>query len=191
VKPASIPPASPEKELPQPPVTKPPAPVAPVKEKTQSVPPALPDKEKAPATPSATATAPAPAPATVEKPRLEKPKPKIVEQLKARSRPRRERSGVAALDRGLSDVIDEDEEDITEREDDDWDFVEAPGAEDVNGVQGKSLFARGVVDRYRLAVFRKMPSSRTVQCLEPNLQTTLSHLFRLALLTARKRREVG
>ena len=149
VKPASIPPASPEKDLPPPPVAEPPVPVSPAKEKTQGAPPALPNKEKAPA--AATATA--------ERPKLDKPKSKIVEQLKARARPRRERSGVAALDRGLSDVIDEDEENITEREDDDWDFVEAPGAEDVNGVQGKSLFARGVVDRYRLAVFRKAPSS--------------------------------
>ena len=154
-KPASIPPASPEKELPPPPVAEPPAPppapplalVAPAKDKVKAGPPALPDKEKAPTT------------ATVEKPKVDKPKPKIVEQLKAKARPKRERSGVAALDRGLSDVIDEDEEDNTEREDDDWDFVEAPGAEDVNGVQGKSLFARGVVDRYRLAVFRKAPSS--------------------------------
>lgn len=163
VKPASIPPPSPEKELPPPPVVEPPAPVAPAKEKTKSAAPALPDKEKPPVaaneTATATATVAAAAAATMEKPRLEKPKPKIVEQLKAKARPRRERSGVAALDRGLSDVIDEDEEDITEREDDDWDFVEAPGAEDVNGVQGKSLFARGVVDRYRLAVFRKAPSS--------------------------------
>jgi serum/glucocorticoid-regulated kinase 2 len=177
VKPASIPPASPEKQLPPPPMAEPSAPVVPAKEKVQTAPalPALPHKEKAPAaaptpasapapapTPApapASAPAPAPAPATVEKPRLDKPKPKIVEQLKAKARPRRERSGVAALDRGLSDVIDEDEEGNTEREDDDWDFVETPGAEDVNGVQGKSLFARGVVDRYRLAVFRKGPSS--------------------------------
>lgn len=153
VKPASIPPASPEKDLPPPPVAKTSAPVTPAKVKTLAALPALPDKEKAPGTAAATAVV------TVEKPKLEKPKPKIVEQLKGRSRPKRERSGVAALDRGLSDVIDEDEEDITEREDDDWDFVEAPGAEDINGVQGKSLFARGVVDRYRLAVFRKAPSS--------------------------------
>ena len=158
VKPASIPPSSPEKDLPPPPVAEPPAPVTPAKEKTQAAPPAppaLPDKEKAPMTATATAAVTV----TVEKPKLDKPKPKIVEQLKAKARPKRERSGVAALDRGLSDVIDEDEEDNTEREDDDWDFVEAPGAEDVNGVQGKSLFARGVVDRYRLAVFRKAPSS--------------------------------
>lgn len=153
VQPASTPPASPEKELPAPPVDGPSGPIAPAKEKTLAAPPALPDKEKAAVT-GAAAVKP-----TVDKIKLDKPKPRIVEQLKAKARPKRERSGVAALDRGLSDVIDEDEEDNTEREDDDWDFVEAPGAEDVNGVQGKSLFARGVVDRYRLAVFRKAPSS--------------------------------
>ena len=55
------------------------------------------------------------------------------------------------------------DEDATEREeDDDWDFVEALGGEDRNGSKGTSLFARGVVDRYRLAVFRKVstPSGR-------------------------------
>ncbi|KAG8805692.1 hypothetical protein FRC17_005381, partial [Serendipita sp. 399] len=62
---------------------------------------------------------------------------------------RRERSGVAALDRDLSDVADEDEGPL-DHDDDDWDFVEAPGFEDYNGRQEKSLFARGVVDRYRL-----------------------------------------
>jgi len=73
------------------------------------------------------------------------------------SRGRREKSGVPALDRYLSsDTIDEDEE-VTEKEDedDDWDFVEAADGEDRNGSKGTSLFARGVVDRYRLAVFRK------------------------------------
>lgn len=70
---------------------------------------------------------------------------------------RREKSGVPALDRHLSRVIDEDEDvgTVTERDDDDWDFVETPGGEDRNGAKGTSLFARGVVDRYRLAVFRK------------------------------------
>jgi serum/glucocorticoid-regulated kinase 2 len=80
------------------------------------------------------------------------------------ARPRREKSGVPALDRYLSDAIDEDTE-LTERdedEDDDWDFVEAADGEDRNGAKGTSLFARGVVDRYRLAVFRKAstPSQR-------------------------------
>ncbi|KAJ7605029.1 hypothetical protein DFH06DRAFT_1150706, partial [Mycena polygramma] len=49
-----------------------------------------------------------------------------------------------------------------DEEDDDWDFVEAADGEDRNGARGTSLFARGVVDRYRLAVFRKAstPSQR-------------------------------
>src|SRR6266702_777497 len=71
-----------------------------------------------------------------------------------RQRNRREKSGVPALDRDLSDA--NEEEDVrTERDDDDeWDFIEADG-EERNGARGTSLFARGVVDRYRLAVFRK------------------------------------
>jgi serum/glucocorticoid-regulated kinase 2 len=85
------------------------------------------------------------------------------------SRGRREKSGVPALDRYLSDTVDEDEE-ATEREDedDDWDFVEAGDQEDRNGAKATSLFARGVVDRYRLAVFGKaatpsqQPISRSV-----------------------------
>ncbi|KAI9430296.1 hypothetical protein BJY52DRAFT_1351176 [Lactarius psammicola] len=50
---------------------------------------------------------------------------------------------------------DANEDDVrTERDDDDeWDFIEADG-EERNGARGTSLFARGVVDRYRLAVFR-------------------------------------
>jgi hypothetical protein len=76
-------------------------------------------------------------------------------QRPSRQRNRREKSGVPELDRGLSDANDEDEV-RTERdeEDDEWDFIEADG-EDRNGARGTSLFARGVVDRYRLAVFRK------------------------------------
>ena len=62
---------------------------------------------------------------------------------------RREKSGVPALDRDLSDTIDEDGE-VTEKdeEDDDWDFIEAVDGEDRNGAQGaESLFAHGgVVD---------------------------------------------
>lgn len=80
------------------------------------------------------------------------------------TRPRREKSGVPALDRYLSDAIDEDTEEAEHEddEDDDWDFVEAADGEDRNGTKGNSLFARGVVDRYRLAVFRKAstPSQR-------------------------------
>jgi hypothetical protein len=81
------------------------------------------------------------------------------------SRVRREKSGVPALDRDLSDTIDEDGEATEKDEDEDWDFVEAADGEDRNGAQGPSLFARGVVDRYRLAVFRKastpVPTSRS------------------------------
>jgi serum/glucocorticoid-regulated kinase 2 len=75
-------------------------------------------------------------------------------------RSRREKSGIPALDRYLSDTIDEDEA-VTEREEDedDWDLVEAGLGEDRNGARGTSLFARGVVDKYRLAVvFRKASS---------------------------------
>lgn len=75
-----------------------------------------------------------------------------------RQRTRREKSGVPALDRDLSDANDEDEV-RTERdeEDEDWDFIEADGGggEERYGPRGNSLFARGVVDRYRLSVFRK------------------------------------
>lgn len=76
-----------------------------------------------------------------------------------RQRGRREKSGIPALDRDLSDAHDED----TEREeDDDWDFVEADvNVEERNGAaKGTSLFARGVVDRYKLAVFRKSTPRR-------------------------------
>ncbi|OJA13142.1 hypothetical protein AZE42_03651 [Rhizopogon vesiculosus] len=95
-------------------------------------------------------------------------KPKVVKPIATRgtyraSRNRREKSGVPALDRFLSDGPDE-EEGLTEKEDedDDWDFVEAGDGEDRNGTKG-TLFARGVVDRYRLAVFRKAstPTQRT------------------------------
>lgn len=73
------------------------------------------------------------------------------------TRPRREKSGVPALDRYLSDAVDEDA--ATERdddEDDDWDIIEAADGEDRNGAKGPTLFSRGVVDRYRLAVFGKV-----------------------------------
>ncbi|KAF9055771.1 hypothetical protein BJ165DRAFT_1398570 [Panaeolus papilionaceus] len=74
----------------------------------------------------------------------------------ATRRTRREKSGVPALDKYLSEVGDDDAEATeAEREDDDWDFVEAGDGEDRNGSKGTSLFARGVVDRYKLAVFRK------------------------------------
>lgn len=77
--------------------------------------------------------------------------------------PRREKSGVTALDRYMSDTVDEDTG-LTgrdEEEDEDWDIVEAADGEDRNGAKGTSYFARGVVDRYRMAVvFRKSTPSR-------------------------------
>ena len=70
---------------------------------------------------------------------------------------RREKSGIAALDKHIGDGIDE----LTEREEeDDWHLVEAGEEEERNGAKGTSLFARGVVDRYKLAVFRKSTPSR-------------------------------
>ncbi|KAH6911129.1 AGC/AGC-unique protein kinase [Coprinopsis sp. MPI-PUGE-AT-0042] len=70
---------------------------------------------------------------------------------------RREKSGVAALDKYLSDAGDDEHGTELERdeEDEDWDFVEAGDGEDKNGAKGTSLWARGVVDRYKLSVFRK------------------------------------
>ncbi|KAF5385153.1 hypothetical protein D9615_001083 [Tricholomella constricta] len=105
---------------------------------SEAVPPAIPEKE-----PKAKSAPPAKAP--------------VARVGKVGGRSRREKSGVPALDRYLSEAGGEDTE-VTEREedeDDDWDFVEAADGEDRNGAKGTSLFARGVVDRYRLAVFRK------------------------------------
>jgi serum/glucocorticoid-regulated kinase 2 len=109
----------------------------------------------------------APAPVDSKRSKAKTTKAPVVRPAPKASRVRREKSGVPALDRNLSDTIDESGE-MTEKEedDDDWDFVEAADGEDRNGVQGTSLFARGVVDRYRLAVFRKAstpahPTSRS------------------------------
>lgn len=97
------------------------------------------------------------------------------------ARPRREKSGVPALDRYLSDAIDEDTE-VTERddEDDDWDFVEAADGEDRNGAKATSLFARGVVDRYRLAVFRKA----SIPYQRPTPSRTFSGMSKSSQVTA-------
>lgn len=78
----------------------------------------------------------------------------------AKLRTRREKSGIPALDRDIAD----DDELPTERdddEDDDWDFVDRNVDEERNGTKATSLFARGVVDRYKLAVFRKSTPRRT------------------------------
>ncbi|KAJ3807381.1 hypothetical protein F5876DRAFT_48171 [Lentinula aff. lateritia] len=98
-------------------------------------------------------SAPPPPPADKLKPA---PPPKTQPPKASRPVRRKERSGVHALDRYLSDGPDEAEATSRdEDEDEDWDFIEADGGEDRNGAKGASLFARGVVDRYRLAVFRK------------------------------------
>ena len=82
--------------------------------------------------------------------------PPVVRSTNIRAnRVRREKSGVPALDRFLSDGEDAQETERDEDSDDDWDLIDAVDGEDRNGAKGTSLFARGVVDRYRLAVFRK------------------------------------
>ena len=130
------------------------------------------------------ASTPVPEPSPPARPEKEtKPKPVAPPKdisgarLAVKARVRREKSGVPALDRYLSDAIDED---ATEREDedDDWDIVEAADGEDRNGYKGTSLFARGVVDRYRLAVFRKAstssrrPAHRTFSGMSKESETT-------------------
>ncbi|KAF6748376.1 AGC/AGC-unique protein kinase [Ephemerocybe angulata] len=67
---------------------------------------------------------------------------------------RREKSGIPALDKDLDDDVNMTEPERDE-EDDDWDFIEAGDGEDKNGAKATSLWARGVVDRYKLSVFRK------------------------------------
>lgn len=113
-------------------------------------PPPLPEKEVTP--PLKTAKPPT----TTTKVPVPPPKGKL-------TRTRREKSGVPALDRYLSDAtVDEDADTgvpSRDDEDDDWDFIDAVDGEDRNGAKGTSLFARGVVDRYRLAVFRRGSSS--------------------------------
>ncbi|KAG8745032.1 hypothetical protein FRC10_009006 [Ceratobasidium sp. 414] len=73
-----------------------------------------------------------------------------------RTKQKREKSGIPALDRAIEDT-----------EEDDWDLIEKPNGEEAaayngrtgaGGKQGNSLFARGVVDRYRLAVFSRKQS---------------------------------
>jgi len=84
-------------------------------------------------------------------------------------RPRREYSGLPALDRYLPDPNDGDTgvaqtwRDLADRWDfietpdggDDWDIIMAADSGDRNVTKGMSLFARGVVDRYHLTVSRR------------------------------------
>lgn len=66
---------------------------------------------------------------------------------------RKEKSGVAALDQYLS-PDDGERTEVDEEDDDDWDLIDASNieGEDKNGGRGNTLFARGVVDKYKLAV---------------------------------------
>lgn len=117
------------------------------------------DTAPTPAVSAAEAAAAAAAKRTAEDENV-KTAPKVRPTKLARNR--REKSGIPALDKDLPDTATEDEG-ITEHEDeDDWDFVEAGGllVEERNGAKGTSLFARGVVDRYKLAVFRKSTPRR-------------------------------
>jgi hypothetical protein len=96
-------------------------------------------------------------------------------QRPSRQRNRREKSGIPELDGDLLDTNDEDEVRTAHDEgEDDWDFIEADGEESY-GVRGPSLFARGVVDRYKLAVFRKGSTpSRTSTGEAAGLSPTLN-----------------
>ncbi|EIN14271.1 hypothetical protein PUNSTDRAFT_80494 [Punctularia strigosozonata HHB-11173 SS5] len=124
----------------------------------EAVPAPRPSKEVRIAEPSK-AEAPPKEPSVDEKESLDTvppmQKPPVSRQPTRQIRGRKEKSGIPALDRYLS----EDEGGVTELEDDDWDFVEAAGEEERNGSRGTTLFARGVVDRYKLSVFRKGPAS--------------------------------
>ncbi|CAE6526501.1 unnamed protein product [Rhizoctonia solani] len=108
-----------------------------------------PDELAEPVTSPVTARAASPAPVPAPSP-VPAPAPAEPSTSTPRTKQKREKSGVTALDR----VLDAD------TDDDDWDMVERPKGEEAayNGRGGKSgnnLFARGVVDRYRLTVFRK------------------------------------
>ncbi|KAL0575764.1 hypothetical protein V5O48_006207 [Marasmius crinis-equi] len=132
-------------------------------ERTEETPEPKPRKSKDLPTPAPTSEVAAPA--TPEKDSKTKPPlpPKSLLPSKASrsTRFRKERSGIPALDRDLSDAGEEaTERDDDDDEDDDWDFIEADdGIEDRNGAKGTSLFARGVVDKYRLAVFSRKSST--------------------------------
>ena len=125
---------------------------SPIREKAQE-PPVLEIDEEATKTPETQTKELPQLPEPTLKPLPAVAQPKVAPVRKPYGR--REKSGIPALDKYISDAGDEDEATERDDEDDDWDFVEAPGIEDRNGARGTSLFARGVVDRYRLAVFRK------------------------------------
>ena len=126
-------------------------------------PPVVPTKDL-PLPPTSTTIAPAPPSPIVQRPQVDIPTKGLPPRQPAAraTRNRREKSGVAALDRNLSDTVDEDGAATEREEDDDWDFVETNVDEERNGTKGgTSLFARGVVDRYRMVVFRKSTPRRS------------------------------
>ncbi|KAH9934070.1 kinase-like protein [Epithele typhae] len=119
--------------------------------------PATPVVDAAPAVPKAAHAAAAAATRTAEDMNI-RTAPKVRPAKVARNR--REKSGIPALDKDLPDAT---EDEGRDEDDDDWDFVEAGGmlVEERNGAKGTSLFARGVVDRYKLSVFRKSTPRRS------------------------------
>ena len=80
--------------------------------------------------------------------------PKPHGQRSSRQRNRRGKSGIPQLDDDLPNTNNNNDMRTYDEGEEDWDFIEADGEESY-GVRGPSLFARGVVDRYRLAVFRR------------------------------------
>jgi serum/glucocorticoid-regulated kinase 2 len=152
------------------------------------IPPAQEEKAPAPVAPIETkkaAVIPEPLVPVVEAPKVPTKPPPPSRQLptpvlKPTARSRREKSGIPALDRFIES---EDQEEApepapdTRSEDEDWDFIEKDGGEDVNGPKPGSLWSRGVVDRYKLAVvFRKSstPAQRSRTRLRPGASGTSS-----------------
>ena len=80
--------------------------------------------------------------------------PKPHGQRSSRQRNRRGKSGIPQLDDDLPNTNNDNDMRTYDEGEEGWDFIEADGEESY-GVRGPSLFARGVVDRYRLAVFRR------------------------------------
>ncbi|KAL0068492.1 hypothetical protein AAF712_004570 [Marasmius tenuissimus] len=162
--PAEVPsPTTPSKALPEQVEKKEPVETQPKQEPAEETPePKSRTSKDLPSSPGTTDAAP---PATPEKDAKTKPPvpPKALVPPKGNrsARPRKERSGIPALDRYLSDAGEEAAERDDDDEDDDWDFIEVDddGIEDRNGAKGTSLFARGVVDKYRLAVFSRKAST--------------------------------
>ncbi|KAI0348330.1 hypothetical protein BDW22DRAFT_1320313 [Trametopsis cervina] len=128
----------------------------PAKEPALPVPETLPSERRAKSVEKPVPAATAPTHAAKETVIVKPPVPRG----SAKMRSRREKSGIPALDRAYAAAA---EDSATERdeEDEDWDFVETNVDEERNGSKGNSLFARGVVDRYKLAVFRKSTPRRS------------------------------